>query len=508
MSLVLEIEFLVGVCRAAHSPASDTPDWPPQPDRVFSGLVSAWAARGEQRIERQALEWLEAQHVPAIHADGHTARTAPDVFVPPNDFQIPKGDLNKQKWYRDYLLRGQWPPENGGQRQRWRQSISTVPDSRLRYERRFPVAVPEDPVMAMVWGADPAPNVLAALDALARDVGYIGHSASLVRCRFLACSEPALAHAAAPARRQVYPGRLQELIRAYRANPVRPFILPGATVLTEPDAAPAPRDPGWLVLEVVGGFVPDIRAAALMGRALRRALMSGYRRSGRANEIPAVVSGHAPDGSLVRAPHLGIVPMAFAGFPHADGRVFGFALVPPAQTELRDIPGLRAAFEQIAPYDHGTERRVLELKYIPQRKPLLLSPAGVVGKRSLAPEPYLQPARVWASVTPIVLDRHLKRYDESSIRELIARSCANVGLPRPDPARIQVGKHSGIEGTPPAWPTPGAPPWTAWRVPEPIATRSLTHAVIDFGHEVAGPVMLGAGRFTGLGLCRSFGGDR
>ena len=87
MSLVLEIEFLTGAYRAAHSPASNTPDWPPQPDRVFSGLVAAWAARGEQSIERLALEWLEARSAPAIHAGDHTVRTAPDVFVPPNDQQ-------------------------------------------------------------------------------------------------------------------------------------------------------------------------------------------------------------------------------------------------------------------------------------------------------------------------------------------------------------------------------------------------------------------------------------
>ena len=69
MSLVLEIEFLTGAYRAAHSPASNTPDWPPQPDRVFSGLVAAWAARGEQSIERLALEWLEAQSAP-LGTDG------------------------------------------------------------------------------------------------------------------------------------------------------------------------------------------------------------------------------------------------------------------------------------------------------------------------------------------------------------------------------------------------------------------------------------------------------
>ena len=478
MSLVLEIEFLAGVCRATDSPASTAPDWPPQPDRVFSALVSAWAARGEQRIEREALEWLEAQPAPTIHAGGHTARTAVGVFVPPNDHRASKSA-------ETYL--------------------KVMPMTRPRQPRRFPVAYLDDPVMAMVWGLGPEPKVLAALDRLARDVGYIGHSASLVRCRFLSCSAPAPRHAAAPAQRQVYPGRLQELIRAYRAHPARPSILPGASVLPESDAAPAPRDPGWLVLEAIGGVMPDIRAAALVGRTLRRALMSGYRSIGMADEIPAFVSGHEPDGTLLRAAHLGIVPMAFAGFPHADGRLFGFALVPTAQTALRDIPGLRDAFEAIAPYDHGTERRVLELKYVPQRMPLLLSPAGVASKRSLEPGPYLQPARVWASVTPIVLDRHLKRHDEAKIRELIARSCINVGLPRPDPGRIHTGKHSAVEGAPPAWPRPDAPSWTRWRVPGPLATRSLTHAVIDFGTAVAGPVMLGAGRFSGLGLCRPLG---
>ena len=97
MSLVLEIEFLAGVCRAAHSPANDRPDWPPQPDRVFSALVSAWAARGEGSGERAALEWLEAQHAPAIHAGGYTARTAPVVFVPPNDHRASKAAENYLK---------------------------------------------------------------------------------------------------------------------------------------------------------------------------------------------------------------------------------------------------------------------------------------------------------------------------------------------------------------------------------------------------------------------------
>jgi CRISPR-associated protein Csb2 len=41
-----------------------------------------------------------------------------------------------------------------------------------------------------------------------------------------------------------------------------------------------------------------------------------------------------------------------------------------------------------------------------------------------------------------------------------------------------------------------------WRLPESLAGRQLTHAVIQFAEPVEGPVLLGAGRFLGLGLCR------
>ena len=98
-------------------PGDDSPDWPPQPDRVFSALVSAWAARGERPEERAALEWLEEQPPPVIHASGHTSRTTPDVFVPPNDPKASKA----AKTY-----------------------IKVMPDRRQRQPRRFPVARPDD----------------------------------------------------------------------------------------------------------------------------------------------------------------------------------------------------------------------------------------------------------------------------------------------------------------------------------------------------------------------------
>ena len=148
---------------------------------------------------------------------------------------------------------------------------------------------------------------------------------------------------------------------------------------------------------------------------------------------------------------------------------------------------------------------MLKLEGPPLFKPLRLAPAGATAIQSLSPKPYLRPARVWASVTPIVLDRHLKRRGDDEIREIIAGACENAGLRRPDPDRIQIGKHSAIEGAPAAGISTSARPWTRWRVPESLASRSLVHAVIDFERGTTGPVLLGAGRFTGLGLCRSLG---
>ena len=246
-----------------------------------------------------AFEWLEAQEPPAIHAGEHAARTAPDVFVPPND----QRSSSAEKTY-----------------------LRVMPDMRPRQPRRFPVACLEDPTMALVWNVEPEPELLQTLGAMARDVGYIGHSASLVRCRFLCGESSAANHPAIPAQRRVYPGRLAELQRAHDANPTRPMIQPGSAVAPTSTPEPEPRASGWLVLEVVNGVVPDIRAAALVSRVLRRTLMSGYRSNGKGDAIPEIVSGHTPDGTPTRSPHLAIVPMPFAGFVHADGRLFGFAL--------------------------------------------------------------------------------------------------------------------------------------------------------------------------------------
>jgi CRISPR-associated protein Csb2 len=487
MTLVLKIEHLLGVSFAARGQESDLPDWPPQPDRVFSALVAAWGARGESEAERRALEWLEAQPAPDIIESGGVARTAPTVFVPPND------------------------PESHRVA-----DIAVMPARRRRQARRFPAFRPADPTVSLIWrAATPAPAILDTLNAIAADTAYVGHSASLTRCRFHTGDHRDPGQAGAPPRRAVYPGRLAELEERYRrmqqvdpANARAHRPRPGHPVRTAFAEAASIRSgifsDDWLVLEHVddrdGGGMPDIRAAALVAREIRNCLMSGYRRIGRANAIPAAISGHAPDGTPSGEPHLAIVPLAFLGTPYASGAVFGFALVPPRTHDLVADPGFRRAFGAVLRRNEDEGRRELIL----DRLSLTFAVGEVSGRRSLDPMPYVASARVWASCTPIVLDRHLKatgnQQREDEIIGLIRQACANIDLP--PPLRVIPGKHAAIEGSPSAYPSGRAPPWTRWRLPESLASRQLTHAVIEFCEEVKGPVILGAGRFVGLGLCR------
>ena len=94
---------------------------------------------------------------------------------------------------------------------------------------------------------------------------------------------------------------------------------------------------------------------------------------------------------------------------------------------------------------------MLTLRGAALRAPLSLAPAGAALRKLLRSGPYVEAARVWASVTPVALDRHLKKSGaerDEEARELVADACERIGLPRPKPCRIRVDKRSAVEGAP------------------------------------------------------------
>jgi CRISPR-associated protein Csb2 len=191
------------------------------------------------------------------------------------------------------------------------------------------------------------------------------------------------------------------------------------------------------------------------------------------------------------------------GFPYADGHVTGFALVPPRGKNLRVETDFLKALRCVMKHD-GEDGHYLKV-YFDGLPDIRLHPVTEPILAAQNPASYTKAAKVFATITPIILDRHLIKQGEAQIDEmkaLIQSACANIGLPKPELDDIVPDKHSAFEGATSARLSGKAPAWMNWRLPKSLAGRPMTHAVLRFREEVEGPIMLGAGRFFGLGLCR------
>jgi CRISPR-associated protein Csb2 len=119
---------------------------------------------------------------------------------------------------------------------------------------------------------------------------------------------------------------------------------------------------------------------------------------------------------------------------------------------------------------------------------------------ALQPSRWTKPSLKWQTVTPIILDRHPKPHFgkdpvawQASCVNIISEACQRIGLPIPE--RIDVSPHSTLPGVPSARAF-AAPTARSGRPP-----RFHIHASIQFSEPVEGPLLLGAGRYRGYGLC-------
>ena len=169
----LGIHYLNGWSMAAADGAvKEQAEWPPHPDRVFMALAAAFFETGQDAEEKAALHWLERLGPPAIVASDACQRSAAESFVPVNDTMLttPKKptDLSKLNSFKEK------------QKKLVDAGLALLPDHRNLRGRGFPVAVPHNPTVHLVW-----PQSLGehgnALRILAAKVTNIGHSASLVQ---------------------------------------------------------------------------------------------------------------------------------------------------------------------------------------------------------------------------------------------------------------------------------------------------------------------------------------
>ena len=455
----ISVELLHGTFRGDPDGTANTGrlqrgEWPPSPARLFAALVAADGTRDQTRFTDGAeLLWLEALPAPTIHAHSEAwHQTQQRRFVVVAD--------RAKGTHQEYVARS---------------GALHRPGVRV---------APRDPRIVYQWEMTPPPRTFESLRLRAARVGYLGASDSPVRLRVgteIPADPPTGVFTPDPDGEATLnvprPGDTDLLDRIFDAWRVR-----GASVGRSQFPALAHsaryRPPDSQVQENLGRVVAWLHLRpAVSGRRVsavtslfKEAVLSHHQRIH--GEPPAVLHGHGFDGTgydLAR-----YLALPDVGFPRSRGRIHGLALwLPPEADEVTQTKARDAAFAVRVLKGAGVAVSVFPREDEPR-------------PWAAHPRRWLQPSRSWVTAFPVVHERRGKvRLPE------VARWCTHAGLPAPVAFRQSRSPLApgGVDLMPVEVNRPGRP------------ALPYSHLEIRFAAPVPGPVVIGAGRQRGLGLC-------
>lgn len=506
----IEVRFLTG---RYHGRDPDTrPEWPPTPLRLFQAITAGalsgrWAVKDRDASET-ALRWIESLGAPELVLAPPARRLRPYRIAVPNNQADRHLPALRKGAHLDRLLAG---------------------DKELKVVR--PRIVGRAPLI-YAWRIEEADRAAAeAARAVVRRLVVLGtgldHAVADVRIG----SEPPVADGTIAWPPGAWPceGTLKSLVERHDANlqrlatgslrenlpPVRyqqpPSVSDAAVHLlfairtpAEEADAPLPVDP---------------KDTAILAQAIRvklaERLVAALRRHPHAaphttpEEIERLVTGRGAEGADTQR-RLFAAPLPSIGHEHADGLLRRVLVNVPASFPLSP-ESVRRALTGVE-VDFGATTSLLKVRLVPAE-------ADDERERSMRSR-YLGPARIWRSVSPVVLPGH--RPPPRTMRDRTAPPGTEESYMRADARRRKDEavlfekslKHAGLEEVAafrlrrepfrPHQPRADA----AWRLPasrhDPhrvwLAGRSRLHAEIVFDEPRAGPILIGDGRFLGLGL--------
>lgn len=392
-------------------------------------------------------------------------------------------------------------------------AVALMPERRTRQVRTFPVIIPETPTFAFLWPDADASAHRVALERLCARVTRLGHSSSLVRCSVVDGDvTPTLAPSdkGDVVLRVVGPGQLERLEQVFKQHephqgsqsyvlPARPQRYSSASNTTVPGpTSESVFSSEWVLFERVGGSRPVSSRATDLARALRGALIEAHG----SQDLPETLSGHTSRGPTEK-PHVAFVPLPFVGHEHADGAIMGIALVLPRELSLSDrelLLRLVAKWEK----ERSDQRGYLTLAggTLPT---VVIRRVEVSAKAALEPMRWCRDSTRFITATPIALDKNPGNLRSNKngtaqkaaleAKQIISDACLRVVGVRPLSVEVSLAPLlPGAQHVRDFLPWPGRPGRTS---------RMRAHADIRFEAPVRGPLLLGAGRYFGLGLCLS-----
>ena len=458
----ISVDFLHGTFRADPDGTANTGcltygEWPPAPVRLFAAFVAADGTRGNCRVtDGSEMTWFEQLPPPVICADPDPCHQP----VRPRYVVKHEGSASKSI-HQEYV---------------GRKGALIRPGVRV---------APRCPHVSYSW--DMKPPAQATLDALRRRaarIGYLGASDSPVRVRVGTSVPPPIPEnffipdprgdVNIPVTKS---GDLEILDRIYDKSCKHgvsvsrmqfPALRHEARYRSPRSAQPVGRGEviAWLRLDMaVSG-----RRISMVTSLFKEALLSKYQSLH--GEPPQILHGHGFKGTGYEIARYLALPDV--GFHWSRGRIHGLALwVPPGCDPAVRQQARDAAFEIRRLAGRGMDMSVV-LRGA-EAEPLATNP-----------QRWLRSSRLWATAFPAIHERR-----RALDLEEITRWCRHAGLPEPTSFRSA--------RTPLV---PGALDLTPVEVNRPGRPKlPYSHLELCFTEPVPGPVVVGAGRQRGFGLC-------
>ena len=457
----VSVEFLLGTFRGDPDGTANTGrlsrgEWPPTPARLFAAFVAADGTRQQSRVtDGSELVWLEGLPPPVVHADPHTHHQ------PLRQRFVVKGERGPAKsTHQEYLARS-----------------GTVHRAGVR-------VAPRDPQVVYQWDVTAPADIFPSLRLRAARIGYLGAADSPVRVRVTDVS-PAMSPTTTfvpddegdvvlgvPQR-----GDLRALDHMYdewraRGASVTRLQFPALRheVTYRSPALAAMPDTGEVVAWLRLGAALSGRRATALTALFKEAVLSHHQRIH--GDPPAILHGHGFSGQGYEIARYLALPDV--GFRHSRGRLHGLALwLPPGSDTVTRQKARDAA--------HGIRR------LLGNGVDVTVAPRGD-GARPMATNPmrWVRGSRRWITALPAIHERHRPL----DLAEL-ARWCRHAGLPEPVAFRAtrQPLARGAIDLAPVEVNRPGR------------AGLPYSHVELVFAEPIGGPVVIGAGRQRGFGLC-------
>lgn len=560
--LTIGWEYLTGYAVATDPASRERAEWPPHPARVFMALAAAWFQSGQEPAEGDALRWLEGLGDPQLELPPREKvfpRANVTVYVPVNDKAGPSAAtlqsapaLTRNKQSRTYprVHVGDapcfmhWPdvevsPQRSaaldalcGKVTRIGHSSSLVRmwiDRDAEHGRINSASFVADDIHAQFHARQISQGFLSTLIENYGDGPRQDKEQLQTRIEDFKAERRSIRGRGAAERRAEVDQRMEPLLAALDVllvrAPVRPKVGLWSGYGRKQAESPSPVahthfDTDLLVLTRTAG--PDLSLVSTL--ALTQALRGAVMKHAGVQPPPPWVSGHQANGerSESQSGHLACIPLPFVGHEHADGHLLGLGLVFPRSVDRKDRGHvLGALLLQPTGQPRAVELTLGRLGVWTLHKSDWSERRGALQPAAWTAQP--SGATTWASVTPVVLDKFPKadrlsdrRAWRDEVAGIIAAACKRIGLPEPERIDIDttswhrggpraIAKHRRLRGQSvldqhvdaplgggfPCYPAKGT-----------RAPRLQMHVWLRFAEPVVGPVLLGAGRFLGYGLCK------